>query len=272
MVRSLWTAANGMLAQQVNVDNIANNLANVSTTGYKAQKVQFKNLLYQNLQTKTTSANNETKPTEAQVGLGVRTAAVQLLFRQGSFLETQGITDFAINGNGFFAYTDDFGKTLYTRNGNFYWAMNDDGGITLTTSEGNQVMDPQGKAIEFPEGYISSKITIDQEGNFLYPDEEGIPRKTGFTIGLWQFQNPAGLNKEGNTSFTETAASGPAMNESTTAGIVKSTMVQGYLESSSVQVADEMVNLITAQRAYELNSRAITTTDTMMQQANNLRQ
>ena len=272
MVRSLWTAASGMLAQQVNVDNIANNLANVSTTGYKAQKVQFKNLLYQNLQTETTSANNETKPTEAQVGLGVRSAAIQLLFKQGSFLETEGITDFAISGDGFFSITDDFGKTLYTRNGNFYWAMNEQGGVTLTNSEGHPVLDTTGRPITFDKGYMTSKITIDSEGNFMYPDETNNLRKTGKAIGLWQFQNPGGLNKEGNSNYSETAASGQAMNEISTAGIKRSTMVQGYLEGSNVQVADEMVNLITAQRAYELNSRAITTTDTMMQQANNLRQ
>lgn len=275
MVRSLWTAASGMLAQQTNVDTIANNLANVSTTGYKTQQNQFKSLLYQNLQTKTTSNNGETKPTGAQVGLGVRSAAIQSIFTDGSFLETGNLTDFALSGDGFFAIKNEQGGLEYTRNGNFYWAMNTNGGVILTNSNGNPVQSSTGTNIELPATYQTSRITITQDGQLLYPNEKNVPTPIpgNIRIGIYQFRNPTGLDKEGESNYSATAASGPAINEATMPNNYKrSTMVQGYLEGSNVQVANEMVNLITAQRAYELNSRAITTTDNMMQQANNLRQ
>ena len=135
MVRSLWSAASGMLAQQTNVDTIANNLANVNTTGYKSQQNQFKSLLYQNLQTKTTSANGETKPVGAQVGLGVRSAAITSIFEQGELTATENDTDFAIVGDGLFAVRGEDGQTYYTRNGSFVWAINNNGGVTLTNSD-----------------------------------------------------------------------------------------------------------------------------------------
>lgn len=273
MVRSLWSAASGMIAQQTNVDVIANNLANVNTTGYKTQQNQFKSLLYQDLQARTTSGNMETKPTGAQVGLGVRNAAVTSVFKQGNMLNTESDTDFGIEGKGFFAVRGEDGGTYYTRNGSFVWAINGGGGgVTLTNSDGLKVLDTNGQTIELGTQYITNRITVDQSGRICYPNENGNPMPIGIQIGAFQFNNPTGLTKEGDSLFAVSDASGPALNEATNNQLVKSRFLQGYLEQSNVQVADEMVNLIVAQRAYELNSKAITTSDQMMQQANQLRQ
>lgn len=271
MVRSLWTAATGMIAQQTNVDTIANNLANVNTVGYKTQVNEFKSLLYQNIQTKTTSSDGTPKPTSAQVGLGVRNAALDSIFTQGNITTTESDTAFAIDGDGFFALRGNDGTTQYTRNGNFIWAIGNNNRITLTNSDGLPVLDTQGRAISLPNTYVTSKITVTSDGTICYPDATNNPQSLGITIGVYQFNNPGGLNKEGESLYTVTDASGPALNEATNANVKKSRVLQGYLEASNVQVVDEMVNLIVAQRAYEMNSKAITASDEMLQQANNLR-
>lgn len=270
MVRSLWTAATGMIAQQINVDTIANNLSNVNTTGYKTQVAEFKSLLYQTLQTKTTSANGENKPVSAQVGLGTRNSAITSIFKQGSMLASESPASFTINGNGFFGIQGDDGNTYYTRNGNFNMSIGNDG-ITLSTSDGLHVLDSTGKAIVFDDELVVSKITISADGEFAYPDEDGNPQGLGIRLGLYQFSNPAGLEKTDSSLYAQSAASGPPLNEATSNNVEKSKVVQGYLEGSNVQVADEMVNLIVAQRAYELNSKAIQASDEMLQQANQLR-
>lgn len=271
MVRSLWTAATGMNAQQTNVDTIANNLANVNTMGYKAQSAQFKSLLYQTLQTATTTANGDTKPTSSQVGLGVRNSSINSIFTQGSLLESASDTAFAIEGDGFFAIKTADGTTNYTRNGDFTWATNGSSGMMLTTQDGLAVLDTNGKAITLGNQYVTSKITITADGEICYPDASNNPKSLGITIGLYQFNNPGGLERTGDTLWKATAASGTAMNEYKEKNLTKSRVVQGYLEGSNVQVATEMVNLIVAQRAYEMNSKAITTTDEMMQTANSLK-
>ncbi len=272
MVRSLWSAATGMIAQQTNVDTIANNLANVNTTGYKTQVNQFKSLLYQEIQSETTSGNGETKPVGAQVGLGVRNAAITSRFKQGNLLESTSNTDFAIEGDGFFAVRGEDGETYYTRNGHFIWAINNGGGVTLTDSEGQKVLDSRGQTIELGNNYITNRITISQDGQICYPNANGNPTPIGRSIGAFQFNNPSGLTKEGDSLYAVSDASGPAINEATNNQVKKSRFLQNYLEGSNVQVVDEMVNLIVAQRAYELNSKAITASDQMMQQANQLRQ
>ena len=271
MVRSLWSAATGMNAQQTNVDTIANNLANVNSVGYKAQVAQFKSLLYQNLQSVTTTANGDPKPTTSQVGLGVRTSSLNSLFTQGSLLDSDSDTAFAIEGHGFFALRGEDGVNYYTRNGDFIWALGANGGMTLTNADGLPVLDSNGRAISLNRNYIASKITITEDGQVCYPDELNNPQPIGITIGTYQFSNPGGLSRVGDTLFAVTEASGRALNEDTTAGVSKSRIVQGYLEGSNVQVANEMVNLIVAQRAYEMNSKAITTSDSMMETANNLK-
>lgn len=270
MVRSLWTAATGMIAQQTNVDTIANNLANVNTNGYKTQVNEFKSLLYQNIQTRTTSANGENKPGSAQVGLGVRNASISSIFRQGNQLASESDTSFFIDGKGFFAVRADDGNTYYTRNGNFQFSLAADGNM-LATSEGYPVLDNQGRAIIINSNYVVSRITVSKDGGLYYPDANENLQPMGITIGVFQFNNPNGLDKLGDSLYQQTAASGAAINEATNNAVEKSSVIQGYLEGSNVQVVDEMVNMIVAQRAYELNSKAITTSDEMLQQANNLR-
>ena len=271
MMRSLWTAASGMIAQQTSVDTISNNLANVNTTGYKTQTAEFKTLLYQDLQTKTTTANGENKPIPAEVGLGVRNSSITTHFTQGAFVQSASETAFAISGDGFFAVQGIDGETYYTRNGDFTYAVGTQG-MMLTTSEGFPVLDTTGKAIVFDTAqYDMSKVKASSDGSFGYLDESGNYVDIGIRIGLFQFNNPAGLNKMGGSLYAETAASGQAINESVSDTVKTSSIKNGYLEGSNVQVADEMVNLIVAQRAYEMNSKAIQAADDMLGQANQLR-
>ncbi|MCM1568159.1 MAG: flagellar hook-basal body protein [Roseburia sp.] len=270
MVRSLWTAATGMIAQQTNVDTIANNLANVNTTGYKTQMNEFKSLLYQNIQTKTTSANGDTKPGSAQVGLGVRNASISSKFTTGNLLSSESDTSFALDGKGFFAVRGRDGNTYYTRNGNFKFAIAANGNM-LADSEGFPVLDSRGNPIILSSEYNVSNIVVAKDGTLCYPNEQNQPQSMGITIGLFQFNNPNGLYKLSDSLYQQTAASGQAINEALNNNVEKTTVIQGYLEGSNVQVVDEMVNMIVAQRAYELNSKAITASDEMLQQANNLR-
>lgn len=261
-----------MIGQQTNVDTIANNLANVNTVAYKTEVNEFKSLLYQTIQSKTTSANGEQKPVGAQVGLGVRNAAIVSQFNQGALLDSESDTAFAINGEGFFAVRGEDGKAYYTRNGNFVFSLNADNTMTLATTDGFPVLNTAGTAIQIPGTYMSNLVQVDTTGQLYYPDaNNNLQPIAGMKIGLFQFQNPSGLNKKGDTLYEVTAASGAALNEETNANLKKSEIRQGYLEGSNVQVADEMVNLIIAQRAYEMNSKAIQAADTMMQEANELR-
>lgn len=272
MVRALWTAASGMIGQQNNVDTIANNLANVNTVGYKTETNEFKSLLYQTIQTRTTTANGENKPVGAQVGLGVRNAAITSQFVQGSLTASESGTAFAINGEGFFGVRGEDGNTYYTRNGNFVFSIGANNQMTLSNTDGLPVLNTAGNPITIPANYISSKVEVDADGRLMYPDaNNNMQLIPNMTIGLYQFQNPSGLEKMGDTLYEVTAASGAALNEATNANLKKSEVRQGYLEASNVQVADEMVNLIIAQRAYEMNSKAVQAADTMMQEANELK-
>lgn len=271
MMRSLWTAASGMKAQQTNVDTIANNISNVNTVGYKTQTTQFKSLLYQTLATETTTANGEQKPSTAQVGLGTRVASLNSIFKQGAMLASESDSAFAIQGDGFFAVRNANNEILYTRNGNFNWSLQNPTTLQLSTQEGYAVLDQNGQPIILPAGVTSGQVEVSSTGQIGYRNQQGQLTMTAFTIGLTQFNNPTGLEKTGNSFYRVTAASGNPMPEFNNANLVKSSIVQGYLEGSNVQVADEMVNLIVAQRAYELNSKAITTSDTMLETANNLK-
>lgn len=270
MMRSLYTAATGMRAQQTNVDNISNNLSNVNTVGYKTQKAEFKSLLYQTIQTRTTSANGEEKPIGAQVGLGTRIAANTAIFTQGPLQASENNTDFAIDGNGFFAVRGADGETYYTRNGSFNWAVGVNG-VTLTNSEGYPVLDANGNEIVLPAGVNSGSAAVTERGEIGYTNADGLFIPLNQQFGVYQFNNPGGLEREAGSLYSVTDASGPALNEATVAGLIPSKVIQSYLEGSNVQVADEMVNLIVAQRAYQLNSKAITTSDEMLEQANNLK-
>lgn len=271
MMRALWSAASGMIAQQTNVDTISNNIANVNTTGYRTEKTEFKSLLYQTLQAKTTTANGEQKPIPAQVGLGTRVASNTSDFSQGELAASDSRTAFAIQGDGFFGIEGLNGETYFTRNGDFHWTTDLSGGLRLATAEGYAVLDTNGNDIIIPSDLTASQIKVSDRGEIGYMDNDKNYISLNQTIGMWQFNNPSGLNKIAGTFFTETEASGNPLNESTTANLVTSTMHQGYLETSNVKVADEMVNLIIAQRAYELNSKAIQTADDMLGQANQLK-
>lgn len=268
MMRSLWTAASGMVAQQTNLDTISNNLSNINTTGYKTETVNFKTLIYQTLQQKSYDSKGEPKPVSAQVGLGVRPAAIVSSFTQGALLESSGDFDYAIQGEGFFMVRLNDGTTGYTRNGSFTVAVSGDG-LALADSNGNPVLDVDGNPITFPEGTDSSKLSVDQFGNFMYPDATGNPQLMNIQIGLANFPNPAGLERTSDTIMKQSEASGEVTVYA--ANQLNSKIVSGYLEGSNVQAVDEMVNMIIAQRAYEMNSKAITASDEMLQQANNLR-
>jgi fagellar hook-basal body proteins len=263
-----------MIAQQTNVDTIANNLANVNSTGYKTEVAEFKSLLYQELQSKTTTANGDNKPISAQVGLGVRNSSITTIFKQGPLLASESDTAFAVEGKGFFAVKGEDGVTKYTRNGDFRFNTGQGSTLTLvlSTSNGLPVLDTTGKAISInTTQYAANKISVNANGQLCYPDAQNNPQPMGITIGMYQFNNPSGLEKTSDTLYIPTAASGAAMNEATNNNLDKSVIRQGYLEGSGVQIVDEMVNMIVAQRAYEMNAKAITTTDSMMELANNLK-
>jgi flagellar basal-body rod protein FlgG len=271
MMRSLWTAASGMIAQQTNVDNIANNISNVNTTGYKKQTTQFQSLLYSKLQTDTTDNNGDPKPVIAQVGSGVKVSGLVSRFTQGNMTETGNDTDMAISGDGFFVLQMPNGEYGYTRNGAFQFNIGTDG-VTLSDASGYPVLDTNGETITLSSEWSVSKVTFDEAGNLCYPDETGNQALTGIQIGLVQFNNPSGLEKLSGSVLSESDNSGEPRWENTDTNLKKSSVVTGYLEVSNVQTVDEVVNLIVAQRAYEMNSKAIQASDEMLQQANNLRQ
>ena len=272
MMRALYTAATGMLAEQTNVDTIANNLSNVNTTGYKTERTEFKSLLYQTIQTRTTSANGDQKPVGAQVGLGTRVAATTSMFTQGALLDSESKTDFAIQGNGFFAVRGEDGNTYYTRNGNFTWSLNAAGRTMLADSQGCPVLDSNGNEILVPQNVQSESMVFSDDGTISYRDpatSQVIPLNQSF--GIYQFNNPAGLEKLSSSRLQATAASGNPLLEGATPGLERSDVIQSRLVGSNLEVADEMVNMIVGQRAYELNSKAITTADSMLDTANNLK-
>lgn len=279
MVRSLWSAATGMKAQQTNVDNISNNLANVNTLGYKTKKAEFKSLLYQTLQTKSTNNAGENKPIAAQVGLGSRVSDISTSFTQGNLTASESPYSLAIEGDGFFKVRRPNGEIGYTRDGSFTISPEGENNI-LCTSDGYPVLDQYNNPIAIPNTYKASDITFGTDGS-IYVTVDGKDQRfvmqnaagEGYevNIGLAQFNNPDGLDSLGGNLFGETVVSGQPMEEMFTENIEKSQTHQYYLEGSNVQVVDEMVNLIVAQRAYEMNSKMVTASDEMMQQANNMR-
>ncbi len=270
MVRALWTAASGMTNQQTNVDTISNNLANINTTGYKRENAEFKSLLYQTIQDQSYDNSGNPKPQGIQVGLGVKNSAITTQYTQGVLTETDNDFDLAIDGKGFFQVQLEDGSVAYTRNGTFQMA-NGSTGMTLATSDGNPILDSSGEPIVLESTYDADKIEIDEDGNLCYPDSTGSAVPIGIQVGVVQFSNPNGLQKLSNSLLKETDASGVARMEVEDSTLSKSKMKQGWLEGSNVQAVDEMVNLIVAQRAYEMNSKIITAADEMLQQANNLR-
>ncbi len=261
MMRSLWTAATGMQAQTANIDVISNNLANVNTSGFKRSRTEFQDLLYETVRAPGIStANGSEVPTGIQIGHGTRLVATQKVFVQGDFQNTQNELDLAIEGQGFFQVIQINGDIAYTRAGNF--KIDSDG--RLVTADGF-ILEPE---ITIPTDALDVSITPDGMVSVLQPGQTE-PSDIG-TLQLAHFVNPAGLRYIGRNLLVQTTSSG----EPTTGAPGEDalgTVAQGYLEMSNVSVVDEMVNMITAQRAYEINSKAIQTSDEMLQVANNLK-
>lgn len=263
-MRALWTAASGMKAQQLNIDTISNNLANVNTTSYKGQRAEFKDLFYANLK-RANINDDQGRPVNLEVGHGTMPVATKRDFRSGSFMETQNTFDFALNGQGFFVVELPNGDIRYTRDGSFKLSMDGDE-ATLVTSEGYFVLSEEEDLIVFDAGI--NDISVDELGYFYGRDEDDELVELGRFM-LVNFMNPEGLQSEGQNLYRATEASGDEI--FLEAEEMSTSVVQGYLESSNVQVVDEMVKMITAQRAYEINSKSITTADEMMQLVNNLK-
>ena len=271
MLRSLWTGATGMISQQDAVDTISNNLANVNTVGYKKETIEFKTLLYSKLQTKVTDSDGERKPVIGQVGAGVRTASIISRYTQGSMNATGNLYDFALEGEGFFQVQMPDGTTAYTRNGAFSNMSIGNDGLTLCTSDGYAILSDTGEPIVFDFELESSNFIIDEDGHFWYQNADKTVTDTGVSFGIVQFSNPSGLLKKADSLLYESVASGAPMAEKDNPELHRTSIHSGYLEGSNVETVDEMVNLIVAQRAYEMNSKVITASDQMLQQANNLR-
>ncbi len=258
MLRALYSSAAGMESQQLNLDVIANNLANVNTTGFKKSKIEFQDLLYQTTRAAGSEqgAGNQL-PTGLQVGNGSRPVATSRIFTTGELTQTGERLDVAISGDGFFEVQMPDGTRAYTRDGALKTAS--DGRIT--TSDGLVVTGFQ----PVPPGTTS--INIAANGEVTYNGANG---PTNFRVQLTRFNNPAGLQAAGNNLYLETTASGtPEMGNPGENGFGQ--LNQGYLEMSNVKVVEEMVNLIIAQRAYEVNAKAVQASDEMMQESNNLR-
>lgn len=269
-MRALWTGASGMIAQQDAVDTISNNLSNVNTIGYKKETVEFKTLLYSKLQTKTTDNNGNPKPVIGQVGAGVRTASITSRYTQGNLTSTGNTLDFALDGAGFFQVQMPDGSTAYTRNGSFNMSIGTEG-LTLCTAEGYPILNDSGEPMVFDLEKESSNFIIDDEGHFWYAESDGTQTDLEMSFGVVQFNNPSGLFKLSGSYLSSTGSSGEPMLESENTQLKKSKVRSKYLEASNVETVDEMVNLIVAQRAYEMNSKVINASDQMLQQANNLR-
>ncbi len=263
-MRSLWTAATGMKSQQFNIDTISNNLANVNTTSYKVQRAEFKDLFYANIK-RANINDDQGRPVNLEVGHGVMPIATKRDFRTSSFIETEGAFDFALNGEGFFAVELPNGDIRYTRDGSFKLSIDGDE-ATLVTSEGYFVLSEDDDLITIEAGV--KDITVDELGYIYGKDEDDETVEIG-RLMLVNFMNPEGLESQGQNLYKATAASGEEI--FLEAEEMDTRVIQGYLEASNVQVVDEMVKMITAQRAYEINSKTITTSDEMLQMANNLK-
>ncbi|MFW6343323.1 MAG: flagellar basal-body rod protein FlgG [Sediminispirochaetaceae bacterium] len=263
MMRSLWTSASGMTGQQFNIDTISNNLSNVNTTGFKKNRADFEDLLYQTSRIAGTPATEQTTvPTGIQVGHGVKVAASQKMYEQGALENTENVSDIAIGGEGFFRVMMLDGTYGYTRDGSFKIDSNGQ----LVTSNGHRVM-PE---ITLPDDFVRDSLTISQDGRVnVKVAGSDEPVEVG-QMELFRFTNPAGLNAVGENILKVTNGSGDPIGGRPGINGMGQT-VQKFLEKSNVSVVQEMVNMIVAQRAYELNSKAIQTSDTMLGIANNLK-
>ena len=256
MIRALYSAASGMTAQQMNVDNIAHNLANANTSGFKARRAQFQDLMYQTVvQPGSASGQQTTVPTGLQLGLGTRTSSNENLFTQGSFSQTDNPLDMVIQGKGFFQIRRASGELAYTRSGAFH--LDKDG--SLVTQDGNP-LEPQ---ITIPSAAL--QISIGQDGTVSYTLPGQSAAQQAGQIQLATFVNPAGMNSLGGNLYMPTDSSGDATVGTPGGQEGLGTIMQGYTEQSNVSVVEEFINLIVAQRGYEANSKVVKAADDMYQ-------
>ncbi len=260
MITALFSAATGMEAQETNINVIANNLANVNTTGFKRSRANFQDLLYHNLRAVGSSTSDDTEvPTGIQVGLGTRTASVEKVYTTGDFEKTGSDLDLAIEGEGFFQVAMPNGETAYTRDGSF----KTDSQGRLVTADGN----PVEPAITVPEN--ATKLAVGKGGTVMaFLDGEAEGNDLG-VLELARFGNPSGLKSLGGNLLQESTASGsPILDVPGNSGL--GTIAQGFLENSNVSIMKEMISLIAGQRAYEVNSKAVKAADEILQQTNQL--
>ena len=261
MIRALYSAGSGMTAQQMNVDNIANNLANANTVGFKMRRAQFQDLMYQTFVQPGAAAGAQTVvPTGLQLGLGTRTSSNEISFEQGNFSQTGNPLDLVIQGRGFFQVRRPNGELAYTRAGTFH--LNRDGQVV--TGDGD-TLQPQ---ITIPAE--AQSITIAGDGTVSYSQPGQTASQQAGQLQIANFVNPAGLNSLGHNLFSPTDASGePTLgNPGGQEGL--GTLLQGYTEGSNVSVVEEFINLIVSQRAYEANTKVVKAADEMYQQVNNI--
>jgi flagellar basal-body rod protein FlgG len=260
MINSLWISKTGMEAQQMQLDVISNNLANVSTTGFKRANAVFEDLMYQNLRQVGSSSSEQSQlPTGLHLGLGVRTVATSRSFSQGSLQQTSNNLDVAIQGNGFFQITMPDGTTNYTRDGSFQ--VDNQGRLVTATGL------PVANGVTVPATARSLAISADGTVTAMIPGNSS-PQAVG-TIALASFINTAGLEPRGQNLFAESAASGQP-NSGTPGSNGLGQLSQGFLETSNVNVVQELITMIQTQRAYEMNSKAIQTSDQMLQKLGQL--
>ncbi|MDD3343349.1 MAG: flagellar basal-body rod protein FlgG [Sulfurospirillaceae bacterium] len=261
MIRSLYTAATGMIAQQTQIDTTTNNISNVNTIGYKKQRAEFADLMYQTMEyAGTSTSGTSVSPTGIEVGLGVRPTAIAKIFTQGNFKETGNPLDIAITGNGFFQIQLPDGTTAYTRNGSFKL----DNGGNVVNSDGYKLL-PE---IVIPEDATQISIGVDGIVSVLQAGATAMTQVG--QIELTNFVNPAGLHSLGDNNLINTASSGDPINSTPGLNGLGQTRQQ-FVEMSNVQLVEEMTDLITGQRAYEANSKAIVTSDEMLQTVNGLK-
>jgi flagellar basal-body rod protein FlgG len=250
-----------MKAQELNLDNIANNLANANTVGYKMRRAQFQDLMYQSVLAPGTASGQQTLvPTGLQLGLGTHASSNEIIFTEGSFTETGNPLDVVIQGNGFFQVLQPSGELAYTRAGQFQFDQN---GNVVTSS--GMALQPQ---ITIPPD--AQAVTIAPDGTVSYTLPNQTAAQQAGQIQLANFQNPAGLNSLGNNLYSPTDASGDAVVGVPGGPQGMGALLQGYTEQSNVSVVDEFIDMIQTQRGYEANSKVVTAADNMYQEVNNL--
>jgi flagellar basal-body rod protein FlgG len=260
MIRSLYTAATGLSAQQLEQDVVANNLANMSTAGFKKSRSNFQDLMYQVYsKAGATSGSGVQLPSGIEVGMGVKPVSTQKIFSQGDYEQTENALDWAIEGDGFFQLDDGDGGTAYTRAGSF--KINKDS--NLCNSEGLLLI----PTISIPAGTVT--LTVDKSGQITATDSKGTMTQVG-QLQIATFVNQAGLSSIGRTLYAKTDASGEAIIGNPNAD-GRGTISQYFIEKSNVNAIDEMVKMIVGQRAYEINSKAIQTADSMLSIVTNLK-